>query len=273
MKIAVAVKASSLFNLLLLTSFLDFSLGFSPRCVCNQRCYTENHVKPTKASAVFLSAATDDHTSPAGEEISTSCHTTTRRDAFRKTLTNLIVGVTASTALLSSSPTLPTTSPTSFGWVPAAHADVTNKIASSTALRALTRAQQQLPEKLLPDAKANNFIGVKARLREPPFDLMRKNGLILVRGGEDGPRAKELVRTYKDFIATVEKLDATASLGMRGRSIDPFEMIQEYDAIVAALESFLKVGGEAAEIPLQELPSMQDNLRYGSIDSKVLTGD
>lgn len=99
---------------------------------------------------------------------------------------------------------------------------------------------------------------------------MRKNGLILVRGGEDGPKAKELLLAYKKFIAAVEKLDSTGSLGMRGRTMDPFQMKQEYDVIEKALESFLKVGGEAAEIPLQEQPSMQDNLRYGSIDSKVL---
>jgi hypothetical protein len=35
----------------------------------------------------------------------------------------------------------------------------------------------------------------------------------------------------------------------------------------------LNVGTDAAEIPLQEQPSMQDNLKYGSIDSKVLKGD
>jgi len=190
--------------------------------------------------------------------------TITRRDAFRKTLTTLVGGVTASTALMSSSPTI---------MVEAAHADVTNKIASSTALRAMTRSQTQMPTKLLPDVQANNFIGVKARLREPPFDLVRKNGLILVRGGEDGPKATELVKSYKGLIATFEKIDATASLGMRGRSIDQLEMSQEYDAIVVAMEAFLKVGTDAAEIPLQGQPSMQDNLKYGSIDSKVLRGD
>lgn len=101
---------------------------------------------------------------------------------------------------------------------------------------------------------------------------MRKNGLILVRGGEDGPKVKELVVAYKEFIAAVEKIDSTASLGMRGRKMDNFQMSQEYDVIAKALESFLKVGREAAEIPLQEQPSMQENLRYGSIEPKVLKG-
>ena len=160
-----------------------------------------------------------------------------------------------------------------MGFVGAARADVTNKVASSTALRALTRAQTQLPTKLFPEVQTNNFMGVKARLREPPFDLARKNGQILVRGGEDGPRVKELVRAYKEFIASLEKIDATASLGMRGRSIDSFQMTQEYEAIVKALDSFLKVGAEAAEIPLQDAPSMQENLKTGSIDTTVLSAD
>ena len=200
---------------------------------------------------------------------------------MRKTLGNLIGGVAVSTALMSTSVTAPSLSssaaagapPTQFGWVGAAHADVTNKVASQTALRALSRAQTQLPAKLLPEVKANNFVGVKARLREPPFDNLRKNGQILVRGGEDGPRVKELVKGYKELINALEKIDGTASLGMRGRSIDPFEMSQEYDVIVAALDSFMKVGAEAAEIPLQAQPSMQENLQTGSITTKVLTGD
>lgn len=241
------------FLILMWTSLLHSSFGWCPRVgpdnSCNKRlCTTERTTK-------ILSTVTDDEPTSFQGEIA-------RREAFQKSLTTLIGGVTAFTALLSSSAT-----------TEAAHADVTNKIASSTALRALTRAQTQLPTKLLPEAKANNFIGVKARLREPPFDLVRKNGLILVRGGEDGPKAKELVRLYKGLIAALEKIDSTASLGMRGRTVGPFEMSQEYDAIAAALAAFLKVGSEAADIPLQEQPSMQENLRTGSIDSKVLTSD
>ena len=267
MKIVAAVHAPSLL-IVVGMSLLDFSLGWSSRGDVNcNGCYNKQRSMSSKTTtALFLLIAPDDEHITLAEGMSPiiATTTTTRRAAFRKTLTTLVGGVTASTALLSSSPTI---------LVEAAHADVTNKIASSTALRAMTRTQTQMPTKLLPDVQANNFIGVKARLREPPFDLVRKNGLILVRGGEDGPKAKELVKSYKALIATFEKIDATASLGMRGRSIDQFEMSQEYDAIVVALEAFLKVGTDAAEIPLQEQPSMQDNLKYGSIDSKVLRGD
>ena len=152
-------------------------------------------------------------------------------------------------------------------------ADVTNKIASSTALRALKRAQDQLPTKLLPDAQANNFVGIKARLREAPFDEFRKNALILVRGGEDGPKASELLRAYKKLIASLEAIDATASLGMKGRKVDPFQLGLQYEDVAKALNSFLEVGAAAYAIPLQEAPSMQESLRYGSIDTKVLKSE
>ena len=247
------------------TSLLDFSLGWSSQG-SRPNDSLGKLVKPTKTTAVILSATKDGHESQV-EGVSSH---TSRRDAVRRTLTTLIGGTFASTGLLSSSATVSTTR---FGLVESAHADVTNKLASSAALRAMTRAQTQLPTKLLPDVQANNFIGVKARLREPPFDLVRKNALVLVRGGEDGPRAKELVSSYKSLISTLEKIDGTASLGMRGRTIGDLEMTQEYEDIVAALDAFLKLGAEASEIPLQDQPSMQENLRTGSIETKVLKGE
>ena len=150
---------------------------------------------------------------------------------------------------------------------------MTNKVASTTALRSLTRAQEKLPERLLPEAKANNFEGVKLRLREPPFDTLRKNGQILVRGGEDGPKVGQLVKGYKELIAALEKIDGTASLGMRGRKMDPFQLTTEYEAIVKELDSFVKVGAEAAEIPLQEAPSMAENLSTGSLETRVIKAE
>jgi hypothetical protein len=121
-----------------------------------------------------------------------------------------------------------------------AKADVTNKVASTGALRSLKRAQSQLP-KLLPTVQSNDFVGVKAFLRNPPFDQVRKNCFILVRGGEDGPKATELETSYKTFISSLEKIDGTASLGMRGRKVPPFQMSEEYETILSTLDSFLKV--------------------------------
>jgi hypothetical protein len=130
-----------------------------------------------------------------------------------------------------------------------ARADVTNKVASTAALRSLRRAQAQLP-KLKPTVLENDFVAVKTFLRNPPFDEVRKNGFILVRGGEDGPKASELQASYRKFIASVEKIDSSASLGMRGRKVPTLQMTEEYDNILAAMESFLKVSRNSnAEFP------------------------
>eukprot|EP00580_Thalassiosira_gravida_P006241 CAMPEP_0201635434 /NCGR_PEP_ID=MMETSP0493-20130528/7974_1 /ASSEMBLY_ACC=CAM_ASM_000838 /TAXON_ID=420259 /ORGANISM="Thalassiosira gravida, Strain GMp14c1" /LENGTH=248 /DNA_ID=CAMNT_0048107403 /DNA_START=30 /DNA_END=776 /DNA_ORIENTATION=+ len=140
-----------------------------------------------------------------------------------------------------------------------ARADVTNKIASSSALRALGKVQTQLPIKLLPEAQSNNYAGVNACLREPPFDTLRKNMLILVRGGEDGPKAKELTVASKRLIGVLEAMDATASLGIRGGKTapDPFRLGMDYEDVVREVYAFVKVGTEAAGIPLQVESSMR----------------
>jgi hypothetical protein len=151
------------------------------------------------------------------------CSLTSRRDVFNVAVVGLLGGM--STVLINPE---------------VSKADVTNKVASSPALRSLKRAQNYLP-KLLPNVQSNDYVAVKAFLRTPPFDEVRKNGYILVRGGEDSPKASELEASYKSFIASMEKIDGTASLGMRGRSIRQLQMSEEYDNIVVAMEYFIKV--------------------------------
>jgi hypothetical protein len=131
-----------------------------------------------------------------------------------------------------------------------ANADITNKVASSTALRNIKRAQKQL-EKLQPIAESNDFTGVKEFLRTPPFSEVRKNCSIVIRGAEDGPKVEELDGVYKGFITSIEKIDGTASLGFRGRKIPQLQMTDEYLLVQSALSDFLKVAEEAAEIPVQ----------------------
>ena len=59
--------------------------------------------------------------------------------------------------------------------------------------------------------------------------------LTLVRGGEDGPKAGELLLAYKQLISALENLDATATLGVQGRSkkvtSDPFLLSLQYDEV------------------------------------------
>lgn len=149
-----------------------------------------------------------------------------------------------------------------------ARADVTNKVASSTALRSLSNLQTQLPIRLKPLAQSNNYVGIKQCLRQPPLDSMRKSMLTLVRGGEDGPKAGELLLAYKQLISALENLDATATLGMQGRSKkvmdDPFLLSLQYDEVEKTLGVFIEVGAAAASIPLQEDAGKQ--AKVGSID-------
>ena len=116
-------------------------------------------------------------------------------------------------------------------------------------------------------AQSNNYVGIKQALREPPLDELRKNMLILVRGGEDGPKADELISAYKQLIKSLEDIDATSSLGMRGRKMpDTFQLTLEYEAIEKALDVFIKVAAEAADIPMQY---ETEQTQVGSIDVRT----
>lgn len=90
--------------------------------------------------------------------------------------------------------------------------------------------------------------------------------LVLVRGGEDGPKAGELLLAYKQLISALETMDATATLGMQGRNKnDPFLLSLQYDDIEKALRLFIEVGSKAASIPLQE-DDGKHQTKVGSID-------
>jgi hypothetical protein len=130
-----------------------------------------------------------------------------------------------------------------------ANADATNKVASSTAMRSVKRAQKQLPNMQF-SAKDNDFSKVTEALRTSPFADVRRNCFIVVRGAEDGPKSEEIQAAYKTFIATVEQIDATAKLGARGRKIPPGQLFEEYLAIESSIDGFIKVGEEAMAIPL-----------------------
>jgi len=142
-----------------------------------------------------------------------------------------------------------------------ANADVTNKVASTAAIRILQRAKLQLPIKIKPYIETKDFLNIKQALREAPFDSLRKYASVLVRGGEDlGDQAIELENKYKILVAALEKIDNTSSLGMRGSKIPQLQMLVEYDNFVFALDSFLKLGQETAQVPVQEI-TLQEQLQ------------
>ena len=63
---------------------------------------------------------------------------------------------------------------------------------------------------------------------------------------------------YKQFIASVEKIDGTASLGSRGRKIPDLQMSDEYLVIEKSMDEFIKVATAASEIPVQYQDAPQD---------------
>jgi len=148
-----------------------------------------------------------------------------------------------------------------FGNVPTANADVTNKVASTAAIRILQRAKLQLPIKVFPYIEKKDYLNIKGALREPPFDSIRKYASVLVRGGEDlGDQAIELENSYKKLVQSLEKLDNTSSLGVRGSKISSLRMKEEYDTFVLALDSFLTLGQVTAQVPVQE-QTLQEQLQ------------
>ena len=129
-------------------------------------------------------------------------------------------------------------------------ADVTNKVASPAALRSVKRAQRQLDD-LKPLAQTGDFVQVKAFLRTPPFSDVRKNCFVIVRGEDEGPKAEELQSAYKAFIASIEKIDSTASLAIRGRKIPSMQLSEEYLLVESTMRDFVKVAEDTVLIPGQ----------------------
>lgn len=132
----------------------------------------------------------------------------------------------------------------------AANADVTNKVASSSALRSVKRSLKQL-DSLELYVTNNDYQELKAALRVAPLADVRKNMSTLVRGGEDGPDAELLQSKYQNFIKGLEGMDSTAGQALRGRKIPDDVFYDKYKVTVAALNDFLKVAEEAVDIPLQ----------------------
>lgn len=95
-----------------------------------------------------------------------------------------------------------------------AFADVTNKVASQSSLRYIKRSIKEL-EKLELYASQNDYTEMKQGIRGPGISEIRKNAVVLIRGGEDGPEATNLKNSYDEFIKDIEALDGAASLGVR----------------------------------------------------------
>lgn len=131
-----------------------------------------------------------------------------------------------------------------------ASADVTNKVASSVAIRKVKSAKKQL-DTLEHYVVDEEFTELKQAIREPPLSEFRKSATTLVRGGDDGPDAEKLATSYKTAIATLEKMDNDAGVAIRGKKFKEGELLGEYKDCVAALGDFLAVAEKSASIPVQ----------------------
>lgn len=129
-----------------------------------------------------------------------------------------------------------------------AFADVTNKIASQASLRYIKRSIKEL-EKLEFYASQNDYIEMKQGIRGPGISEIRKNAVVLIRGGEDGPEATNLQNAYESFIRDIEALDGAASMGVRGRK--GIDMYPSYQKSVNSLVSFADIAVRSVETPFQ----------------------
>jgi len=131
-----------------------------------------------------------------------------------------------------------------------AHADVTNKVASSAALRTVKLSQKKFVG-LETVVRANEYAELKEALRVTPFSDIRKAMSTLIRGSEDTPEGEILRTKYKAFIARLEKMDGTAGQALRGKQLKDGELLAQYQEATEALADFLQTAQAAVEIPLQ----------------------
>ena len=159
-------------------------------------------------------------------------------DLSRRSFFDGAVAATASALLLTAVPQV-------------VNADVTNKVASTTALRNVKRAQRQLAT-IKPYVEDDDYEPIKEAFRAAPFSEIRKNMSTLIKGGEDGPLAESLQENYLSFKTTVERLDSMAGQALRGKKIPNDDLVAQYNNVESALAAFVKVAEESVEIPLQE---------------------
>ena len=130
----------------------------------------------------------------------------------------------------------------------AANADVTNKVASKSALRNVKRSMKELEDMELL-AVENDYSGILSAIRMPPFSEVRKNCSVLVKGSEDneGDYAS-LQSAYKEFITSIEALNNYAGLGNRGKK--DIQLGGYYKSSVVALNNFYTLAEKTAAVPM-----------------------
>lgn len=114
-----------------------------------------------------------------------------------------------------------------------ARADISEVVASSSALRKVKAAQKRLSS-LEDNVNLEDYQGIREAFRSAPIGSVRQaaSGLVKATDSED------LGKLYQDFIGSLEKMDSLASLAQRGRTLGESEFIQSYQKLVASLGEF-----------------------------------
>lgn len=106
-------------------------------------------------------------------------------------------------------------------------------------LRSLKRAEKQL-SKMEFYATENDYESLKAAIRNAPFSECRLKSFAILKEYKDQPvKEEKLKASYDTFIASVEKMDSTAGLGMRGRNLSKDAMLKDYQAAAANMAAWI----------------------------------
>ena len=156
----------------------------------------------------------------------------TRHDFLQRSVA-LVLGGGVSSTLLVSSP------------APASAAvGVQSQLSYSAALRNVKSVQKKL-EVMELYVTQDEYMSLKEALRVAPCSEIRKSCTTLARAsGEETETFVELDARYKSFIAKLEKMDSTASVAMRGRTLKEGQLEGDYQATVAALDNFVVLAKE-----------------------------
>jgi hypothetical protein len=96
------------------------------------------------------------------------------------------------------------------------------------------------------DVAFNDYEKLRMNLRNSPFSELRRSCTSVIRAVEEqgsesivSPEVGSLTDKYRTFIASLEKLDSTASVALRGRVPGPGELQGAYSSAVDALQAFM----------------------------------
>jgi hypothetical protein len=150
----------------------------------------------------------------------------------------------------------------------------------SVAMRTVKTSLRRLQAETFADYVAfNEYEALRKALRDSPFSEIRKSCTSLIRtasssattassdgdaaasaGSNNSPVADDLSAKYRKFIASMERMDATASVATRGRQLEPGELKAAYSDTVSALQEFLGAAQEAVDTSGALAASLSDGL-------------